>query len=596
MTWETNVLVPASAHTALEAIRSRRGFRSRNETVARLLEEYIADQHGREPDQMLVHIATLLRYPLTRREARANHGSHGRQLRVRCDKDLWDTARGLAFRLPGQSAFRGHSDYQARLGTDAILTAITRVERLPDAAVGSHQLLTRRQANGLWRMAVESTRTAPERDVARRAEAAAKAREIAGANSGSDAGELSEVERVHAKLEREIAWHERIRFGRVAAIVQDRLSGDDASEFLTLLDEQDRDSERWGDELARYQIDLDKAELDPVVLAGRGATAVWRAERAVQIEDTMAWIRSTDRSYAPLAHTVLPPGWRLRSPSHWIPTCFRDEDGMPEWRDRVEAGQVLHFVHAGEHVLWPTRIVDDGTTIPIGGFAIVIDEAKDAAPQRIIEAALLEVTHPETDLNVHQVHVPAHVAHDLGLITIEDRDQLVAASRASTSPEIERDERATSLLPPMSLDLIFADLDNRCRSESERKHARMTYAYGPRAFLQYLTAIGHPARSSEWLDYDSAAWIWPVTTLADEVETGRLGEDAVRWLVAYLITLQYRILNEDMEERWKTAALYTDGELDEIYAPSTLDVIENVNDEQIWRRTDTPPDWSDPPF
>lgn len=52
------------------------------------------------------------------------------------EKQVWETARSLGFRLPGQSGYRGHPDYQARPGTDALLTAIARIESLDDSPPG----------------------------------------------------------------------------------------------------------------------------------------------------------------------------------------------------------------------------------------------------------------------------------------------------------------------------------------------------------------------------------------------------------------------------------------------------------------------------
>ncbi|MDG3009609.1 hypothetical protein G4X40_05560 [Rhodococcus sp. D2-41] len=549
MTGGTNVLVPESALSALEVIRARCGYSSRNQTVERLLHEYVAAQQALEPDQLLVHIATLLRYPLTRSEARTRGASYGKQLRVRCDRELWDTARDFGFHLPGQSVFRGHPDYQARPGTDAILAAIARVEPLDDPNLGPCQVMTRRQARGLWRMAVESTRTAAEREVAEAAHAAAEKRELAIANSDANVTGLTEVERVHDRLKKDVAWHARERFDRVATIARCRLSGDGAGEFLTILDEQDQDSERWEDELARHIVGP-----GPVGSAGRGATAAWRAERAVQTDDMITWLASTDRSSTPSTFTVRTPGWRLRLPSAWIPTRFAEAVGMPVmWRDHLEAGRVLHLVHDGEHILWPTRIAEDGNTIPVNGFEAVIDEAREFDVRRVIEATLFEQAGPDEDVRFNQrVPVPAHIAHALGLITIERRDLIVAAERASAASQLESER---SLRPTMNVDLLFADLETRCCAEEERSNARMAYARGGRAFLRYLKAIDHPVHLSEWLVLSAGvAWTWPGTTLASAVETGDLSDEAVRWLAACTINLQNQALSDDMHDRWNTAA------------------------------------------
>lgn len=114
------------------------------------------------PKALLMHLVTLLRYPPPRKLADLAGESPGKVLRIPFrndhEKQVWETARPLGFRLSGQSGYCGHPDYQARPGTDALLTAIARIESLDDPRLGDYQLLTRQQAHGLWRLVVEATR------------------------------------------------------------------------------------------------------------------------------------------------------------------------------------------------------------------------------------------------------------------------------------------------------------------------------------------------------------------------------------------------------------------------------------------------------
>jgi hypothetical protein len=60
---ETNVRVPPCASAALQTIAARRGT-SRDETVRRLLSEYVERQEHLDPEERLTHVSTVLRYQL----------------------------------------------------------------------------------------------------------------------------------------------------------------------------------------------------------------------------------------------------------------------------------------------------------------------------------------------------------------------------------------------------------------------------------------------------------------------------------------------------------------------------------------------------
>jgi hypothetical protein len=156
---ETNVRLPPCAFDALAVVAARRGI-SRDEAVRQVLGEHIELQENREPGDRLTHISTVLRYPAPprwRRDPRAD-----RSLRLRLVPGLIPRARAMSLRLPGQS-LRAHRDYQARLLTDAVVTAIAVQEPFTDEFLeGLLPLLRHRAAVGLWQLAVAATSTAPE--------------------------------------------------------------------------------------------------------------------------------------------------------------------------------------------------------------------------------------------------------------------------------------------------------------------------------------------------------------------------------------------------------------------------------------------------
>lgn len=563
MKTSTNVWVPTSAVTALDTIKVRKGYRSWNQTLERLLAEYVDDQRRREPDERLVHIATLLRWPPPRRvdlltAEQLGIAPSGRQLRLQVDQDLWTTARDHGFVLPGQSIFRGHNEYQARRGADAVLTSIARREWLDDPEMGDiAQLLTRRQSRGLWRMAVAGTSTKAEREVLDAAECATEEREIACARGESDRGPERVVRVADKLLTSEVAWHASERFQGVRAIALENLSGDGAQDYLDLLDEVDDDTARWQDELARTRavpLPLGSRE-------GRGATAVWRAERAVQIEDLMSWFGKMRRTSTPATFVMNPPGWQLRFPAEWMPTLIGDT--MPERREEyVRTGQVLHFRHGNRDYLWPTRENDDGMMVPVTGFETVISEARKRSVWDVLEATLLDFSYsPHGDRSGRSVWVPAHVAYDLGLLDEADRDRLVSEARTEYAAAAARSVDERRHPPAMNVDVLFADLDEKghYRSVEDRERARMAYARGFRSFLKYLAEIDYPALKSERLSLSvSTAYRWPMTTLAGEVQSGNLASDALRWLAAYVLSRHHAILNADEQWRWILAEKYNE--------------------------------------
>ena len=109
-------------------VAAKRGV-SRDEAIRQLLGEHVELQEAREPGDRLTHVSAVLRYPAPPRW-RGDPRSD-RSLRLRLVPGTIAQARGVSLRLPGQS-LRAHRDYQARLLTDAVMTAIAVQEPFTD--------------------------------------------------------------------------------------------------------------------------------------------------------------------------------------------------------------------------------------------------------------------------------------------------------------------------------------------------------------------------------------------------------------------------------------------------------------------------------
>ena len=138
-------------------------------------------------------------------------------------------ARAVSLRLPGQS-LRAHRDYQSRLLTDAVMTAIAVQEPFADEFLeGLLPLLRHGAAIGLWQLVVAATSTTPEnviRDAAREA------------LSAEESVARRRLLLVAEALDEEVAWHSPGRFQVAANLARDMLSGANARANEQMLYEQ----------------------------------------------------------------------------------------------------------------------------------------------------------------------------------------------------------------------------------------------------------------------------------------------------------------------------------------------------------------------
>ncbi|MGA6160680.1 hypothetical protein ACPEIC_46060 [Stenotrophomonas sp. NPDC087984] len=85
------------------------------------------------------------------------------RLRVRAPHGLLERARAVSLRLPGQHP-RAYRDYQGRMLTDEVTTAIAVAELFTDDFLtGLLPLLRHGAALGPWRLAVAASSTGPEK-------------------------------------------------------------------------------------------------------------------------------------------------------------------------------------------------------------------------------------------------------------------------------------------------------------------------------------------------------------------------------------------------------------------------------------------------
>jgi hypothetical protein len=360
-TEESNVRLPQCAFDALMAIATRRGV-SRDEAVRQVLIEHLTLQESRESDDRLTHISTVLRYPAPPR--RRKEPRTDRPLRLGLASGVAERARAVSLRLPGQSQ-RTHRDYQARLLTDAVMTAIAVQEPFTDEFLdGLMSLLRHRTAVGLWHLAMAVTSTAPEnaiRDAAE--EARSQIGEAATPLGAEELGGRRRLLLVAEALDEEVSWHSPLRFTVAASIARGMLSGANAEANERILYEQ---CSEWNEKRLDLCHSIYKAFLwrEASVKSdwsGRGGAAVWRAHRRVEQQDFEDWLMRRSRDNSPVERHVRPPGWLVRSLDA-CRTCVlpTGKTEVPERFSRwLATGRLLAFPAQERQVLWPLTPIPD---------------------------------------------------------------------------------------------------------------------------------------------------------------------------------------------------------------------------------------------
>lgn len=436
---ETNVRVPYCAFDALAAVMARRGT-SRDETVRQLLAEHVSAQEARDPDDRVTHISTVLRYPqppLGRRAERED-----RPVRLRAPAGLLERARAASLRLPGQYQ-RAHRDYQSRMLTDAVTTAIAVAEPFTDEFLdGLLPVLRHRAALGLWRLTTAESSTKPERILLTEAEGV-RADMAWLTNAPLDDEEAAAARHlllVAEALEEEVGWHSPARFHKSAEIARRMLTGLRAESNEELLYEQ---GEAWNE---LYQNALQAADPPPLLRhggeydwTGRGGTAVWRAHRRVGLQDFEEWLVDREED-APAERVMERPGWLLRTPPTWHAHAPAQQNGgqlASPYASWAAEGKILAFPYRNRKAVWPLLRSPGGGWKPVPGIGPLIAAASRLKPEHVtgfIEAVLVDWNHTfeeEPSLDIALL-LPADKAHDLGFFTAAQVREARAAARAVT--------------------------------------------------------------------------------------------------------------------------------------------------------------------
>ncbi|MFF0283597.1 hypothetical protein ACFYSW_25110 [Rhodococcus aetherivorans] len=474
---DTNVTITKPALDRLSEIDRALGHKSRDQTGRYLLRKYIERNAPLPTADRLTHVSTVMRHPLPPLPDE-DPLDPIRRLRLRITPSDSTRARDLAFRLPGQAKTRGHTDYQSRLLTDAVMTSIAvecrelGLDPISDRVLaGVYPLLRHRAALGLWRLVVAATRTGAERAILSEAEASRVDREQRKARSEESIEPTPRyVEDVAALLEMndlddgEAVWHHDHRFllaQFLAAHILSTSSRRNPKRWEQAL--YDQKGEDWH-QLHAYAIEMGprprgmrrrtgrpRPGAVGISFEGRGGGAVWRAERILALPTIVDWLSTSAASTSERTLTVHPPGWQLTLPDGWNPTFLRDPL-QDEWAERIAAHRVLYFDLDQElppdtqaprsrgHMVWPTIDDEHGEPIPVAGLQTVLTAllGHTRDPRKVAEILLLEL-HPG----------PAAVSRtrsDRAAGTSEDTDDL---SFANAWPPISA-EQSEGLTPSTS--------------------------------------------------------------------------------------------------------------------------------------------------
>jgi hypothetical protein len=440
----------------------------------------------------------------------------------------------VSLRLPGQS-LRAHRDYQTRLLTDAVMTAIAVQEPFADEFLaGLLPLLRHRATVGLWQLAVAATSTAPENAIRDAAEEARS--QVGGPGTPLGAEEAAARRRlllVAEALDEEVAWHSSVRFQVAANIARDMLSGANASANERLLYEQRAEwneirLDLLGGGVARARCLRETTGWD---WSGRGGSAVWRAERRVEVQDFEDWLINGSK-VGPVERQVRPPGWTVRVPDTWqahVPAAATT--GMPEpYATWVAAGQLLAFPVGSKQAVWPlTRGSGRPAWVPVPGMEPVLAAASGLRPDQVssfIEAVLVDWNgeHEDPALPV-ELCLPADQAFGFGFINADERRQLMAQARVATLRAMAD---------------IISEVPEYERADLERATS------DARLFGQMADHLGFTFRVAK------AVWVWPGRSVADEVHAG-ICADAMQWLARWAYKTSTRTLQRSMEQAWSAA-------------------------------------------
>lgn len=532
---ETNVRLPVCAHEALAVIVARQGT-SRDETIRQLLSDHVEAQEAEDPDDRLTHISTVLRYPPAPRFR--NERRQDKPLRLRADVELLERARAVSLRLPGQYQ-RAYRDYQGRMLTDAVITAIARAQPFTDAFLsGLLPVLRHRAALALWRLVTAGTSTRPEKDLLTEASAI----RIAGWRSrDSVSSGQKRVLLVAEALEEEVSWHSPARFNEAVRLARLLLGGADAAFNDKVLYDQGAVWDRW------YTDALHDSDRPPLAnegreydWSGRGGAAVWRAQRRVEFQGFEEWLieRGSEE------HVMKYPGWLLRMPSGWHAHApARSHSRAPQpFTAWAAAGRVLSFPYRDRKAFWPLHLPWGGSGwAPVPGIGTLTAASRDVRPDRIshfIEALLIQWNqHLEGDFERvgFVLEFPADKARDFGFITETQLREARAEARCATL---------------RSMDYVIDALGDEC-GYPEAELVPLREARGQVRPFTHL-ARQYDKRIGGRFQQARPHWRWPGSSVLDTLLDGS-DPRLVEFLAGWAHRMASRSLELSMQQAWDRA-------------------------------------------
>lgn len=442
------------------------------------------------------------------------------------------------------------------------MTAIALEEPFSDDFLhGMRPLIRHRSALGLWALTVAATSTTPETDLYKAAEA--RRETPSHPPSTEEAAAHRRLLLVAEALEEDVSWHAPMRFQVAASIARDLLTGSNAATNERMLYKQGSDWAELRKELrnngpirSRYQRMTTTYDclgnhcLDDVCAGhesigydwtGRGATAVWRAERRVELQDLEDWLIRRC-SPDPAERQIQPPNWVIRTPNTWhahIVSAATGElpDPYAKW---VADGQVLAFPYQEKQAIWPVTPRHDppGTCHPAPGITPLANASKKLRPDQIIgfiEAVLVDWggDHEESTIRI-AMDLPVDKARTFGFLTPKEEQYARAQARARTL---------------QAMDDIIDNLPDAHR----HLRAQLEQAKGnARLFARIARPVrihGRPVRF--WAS--RATWLWPGRSVVDELQAGTRSADLLEWLATQAYKTSTLVLEQAMEEAWHRA-------------------------------------------
>lgn len=333
------------------------------------------------------------------------------RLALRLHEGTATAAKALAFRVPGQSRSHGHTDYQPRLLTDAVMTslALKSIELGwgpvdDDVLHDIHPVIRHQAAGGLWKLAVLATRTESEKAALNEGDMSQQQREQRQARERISY-DRNEAELIAAILrgdeaglhDEETFWHSMVRFDTVRNLAARHLSTTGRN-----------DPERWEQALYSqngkdwdtltdwaYSEKQTVGRGNRVNLEHRGGAAVWRARRSLALENIARWLTESGSSTTERSIHPQPPGWHLALSDGWLPLAFPPGAPLPPtWKKHISQNHALHFEVGRSHVVWPTIYADnnDGAA-PVPGIDHALTALMNATadPRKAAEVLLLKL-------------------------------------------------------------------------------------------------------------------------------------------------------------------------------------------------------------